>query len=194
MARRPKLTQPLILASGSPRRRQILKENGYRYRVEPSGVSERVPKGTPPAAMVKMLAERKARFVARRFPDALVLGADTTVYINGHIVGKPLNPAHARRMLRELSGAWQKVYTGVALAWDGGKKTVRGAAVSRVKMRRLSEDEIRRASTKHLDKAGGYAVQEEEDAFVDRIVGDYDNVVGLPMRLVKKLLRRRNGA
>lgn len=190
MARRRNPSSTLILASGSPRRKQILRENGIRFRVLPSGVGESVPRGTPPGAMVKMLAERKARFVARRNPEAVVLGADTTVYINDHIVGKPRNPAHARRMLRELSGAWQKVYTGVAIVWDGGNRRAVGFAVSRVRMRRLTEQEIQRASAKHLDKAGGYAVQEEEDAFVDRIVGDYDNVVGLPMRLVKKLLRR----
>lgn len=137
-----------------------------------------------------MLAVRKAVSVARRHANAVVLGADTVVFINGKVVGKPKNAAHARRMLAELSGAWQKVYTGVALVERAGKRSVSGVAMSRVRMRRLSEAEIERASNKHLDKAGAYAVQERGDAFVEKIIGDYDNVVGLPMRLVKRLLRR----
>ncbi|MBV9079648.1 MAG: septum formation protein Maf [Elusimicrobia bacterium] len=180
----------LLLASASPRRRALMREHGYKFRIVPSGVNERVPRGIRPAAMVKLLALRKAKFVARAHRGDVVLGADTTVYLQGKIIGKPRNPAHARRMLRALSGAWQKVYTGVAIAWDGGKRTASEVAVSSVKMRRLGETEIERASHKHLDKAGGYAVQEEEDAFVERIVGDYDNVVGLPMKAVKRLLRR----
>lgn len=143
-----------------------------------------------PAALVKMLALRKALFVAKKNKADVVLGADTIVFINGKVVGKPRDPAHARRMLHELSGVWQKVYTGVAVVWEGGKRRVASAAVSRVKMKTLTPAEIDRAARKHLDKAGGYAVQERKDAFVERIEGDYDNVVGLPMRLVKKLLRR----
>ncbi len=167
-----------------------MKEHGYRFVVRPSGVNERVPRGTAPAAMVKLLAKRKALSVAKSHPEDIVIGADTTVFIKGRIIGKPRNEKHGRQMLRTLSGAWQKVYTGVAVAWDGGKNVAVGAAVSGVKMRRLSEEEIARAAKKHLDKAGGYAVQESEDAFVERITGDYDNVVGLPMKLVGKLLRR----
>jgi septum formation protein len=187
----------VILASGSPRRKALMREHGYRFRTVVSGVNESVPRGTKPSAMVKLLAVRKAVAVAKKHPDEIVIGADTTVFINGRIIGKPRNPAHAARMLRTLSGAWQKVYTGVAVAWAGGRKTVSGAAVSGVKMRRLTDAEIARASRKHLDKAGGYAVQERKDAFVERIRGDYDNVVGLPMRLVKRLLTaavRRRGA
>lgn len=118
-----------------------------------------------------------------------MLAADTLVYINGHVVGKPRNPTHAVRILNELSGKWQKVYTGVAFVWLKQKIDKSSVAVSAVKMRRLSSEEITRVSHKHLDKAGGYAVQEKEDSFVEKIRGDYDNVVGLPMRIVKKYLR-----
>jgi len=180
----------IVLASGSPRRKKILRDHGIRFRVEPSGVSERGKAGLSPAALVKMLALRKALFVARRNPNDVVLGADTIVFINGKVVGKPRNAAHGRRMLAELSGVWQKVYTGVAVVSEGGKRRAVDAAVSRVKMKKLTPEEIERASRKHLDKAGGYAVQERKDAFVERIEGDYDNVVGLPMRVVKRLLRR----
>ncbi len=180
----------IVLASGSPRRKKILRDNGIRFRVEASGVSERARAGLSPSALVKMLALRKALFVARKNPTETVLGADTIVFINGKVVGKPRDAAHGRRMLLELSGVWQKVYTGVAVVSDGGKRRAVEAAVSRVKMKTLTPEEIERASKKHLDKAGGYAVQERKDAFVERIEGDYDNVVGLPMRLVRKLLRR----
>lgn len=184
------MKRPLILASGSPRRRQLMRAHGYRFKVVPSGVHERVPAGTPPSAMVKLLARRKAVAVAKGLPDDVVIGADTTVFIKGRVVGKPRDERDGRRMLRMLSGAWQRVYTGVAVSWDGGRQVVVGAAVSRVKMRTLTDEEIRRAAKRHLDKAGGYAVQESKDAFVERIVGDYDNVVGMPMKLVKALLRR----
>ena len=186
----------VVLASGSPRRKALMREHGYRFRVVVSGVHESVPRGTRPGAMVKMLAVRKALAVAKKLQSEIVIGADTTVFIDGRIIGKPRHPAHAARMLKTLSGAWQKVYTGVSVAWAGGRKMVAGVAVSGVKMRRLTDAEIGRASHRHLDKAGGYAVQEKKDAFVERIRGDYDNVVGLPMRLVRRLIAeaRRRGA
>jgi septum formation protein len=122
-------------------------------------------------------------------PSWPVLGADTLVFINGHVLGKPRNKQHAAEILNELSGAWQKVYTGVALVREGGKRIIARVAVSSVKTRRLSEDDICRMAGRHLDKAGAYAVQEKRDRFVTKIKGDYDNVVGLPMREVKKILR-----
>ncbi len=180
----------LILASASPRRRYLMGKGGYRFAIHVSHVSERASPGLTPPTLVSALALKKARAVARKFPNDVVLGADTLVFINGHTVGKPKNPLHAKRMLRELSGRWQRVYTGVAVVWDGGRRKVKSSAVSYVKFRKLSEQEIDRASRKHLDKAGGYAVQEKGDGFVAEIRGDYDNVVGLPMKLVKRLLRR----
>jgi septum formation protein len=137
------------------------------------------------------LALKKARAVARLHPHAVVLGADTIVYINKHVVGKPRDARHARKILSELSGAWQRVYTGVAVVREGGKHSRVAHAVSRVKMRSLTDKDIERASSRHMDKAGAYAVQEKKDPFVEKIVGDYDNVVGLPMRLVRRLLAVR---
>ena len=144
----------------------------------------------PVRPTVTSLAIKKAVATAKKFPNDIVLGADTLVFINGHAVGKPKNPVHAKRMLRELSGKWQRVYTGVAVVWDGGARTMKKAAVSYVKFWKLSDADIERASQKHLDKAGGYAVQQKGDGFVAEIRGDYDNVVGLPMRVVKLLLGR----
>lgn len=167
-----------------------MRKAGYRFRIIPSHVSERAPKALGPAQLVRHLALKKAVATARKYPNDVVLGADTLVFLQNDVIGKPRNEKHALQILRKLSGRWQRVITGVAVAWDGGKRTVAQTATSRVKFRRLSLDEMARASTKHLDKAGGYAVQEKGDGFVEKIDGDYDNVVGLPMRVVKKLLRR----
>jgi septum formation protein len=165
-----------------------MRDAGYRFRVVPSRVSERTKKGISPRELVRSLAVKKARAISRRFPTDVVLGADTVVFINGNVIGKPKGPAHARAILMELSGAWQKVYTGVAVVWDGGRRTRSRVAVSQVKLRKLDLPDLERASRRHLDKAGAYAVQETNDPFVETIRGDYDNVVGLPMKAVKKLL------
>ena len=180
----------LILASASPRRKDLMKKAGYRFRIVPSNVPERTQSGLTHSQRVEALALKKAKAVAKQFPGDVVLGADTLVFINGHAVGKPRNARHAIRMLAELSGEWQQVITGVAVVWDGGAKKIQGSAISRVKFKTLSKVEIEKTAHKHLDKAGAYAVQEKGDGFVNQIKGDYDNVVGLPMRLVKKLLDR----
>ncbi len=178
----------LILASASPRRRVLMRKAGYRFRIIPSRIREVHPR-CPPFRLVQSLAVQKAIAVARRHPYQLVLGADTIVYLNGQVIGKPKNPSHADRILASQSGKWQKVYTGVALAWNGGRSVMKRGAVSKVKMRVLSERDIAWARKRHLDKAGAYAVQQRNDPFVTRIVGDFDNVVGLPMRVVGAMLK-----
>ncbi|MCG3205979.1 MAG: Septum formation protein Maf [Elusimicrobia bacterium] len=180
----------LILASASPRRKALLNKAGFRFVVHPSHVSERIPSGISHKKKVEYLAYKKAKFVSKKFPQDIVIGADTLVFINGHAVGKPSSPRHAHRILSELSGRWQQVITGVALVWEGGRKVIVKSKTSRVKFRLLSRSEIEAVAHKHLDKAGGYAVQEKKDGFVERIEGDYDNVVGFPMVVVKSLLAR----
>ncbi|MBI4370667.1 MAG: septum formation protein Maf [Elusimicrobia bacterium] len=180
---------PLILASASPRRAALLRAAGLRFRVEASGADESSAE-TDPRRLVMELAARKARAVAARRPGARVLGADTIVTCAGEILGKPRDRADAERILRLLSGRWQTVHTGVALAWEGGRRVLKGAAASRVKARRLPEAALRRLIGKHMDKAGAYAVQDRADPLVERIVGDRDNVTGLPMRVVRRLLAR----
>lgn len=177
----------LILASGSPRRRAILRAAGVRFRVVVSGVDENIAEPRP-RRMVRTLARLKALAVAADHPGALVLGADTTVVCAGQILGKPESPADAERMLQLQSGRWQRVYTGVAVA--RGRKVWSEVAVSRVKARKLDAASLKRLAGKHMDKAGGYAVQDRRDPLVEKIVGDRDNVVGLPMRVVKRLLGR----
>jgi septum formation protein len=181
--------RPLILASASPRRRILSRRLGVPFRIIPSHVNEETQEKNPRRFVVE-LALRKALDVARRHPKAAVLGADTIVVCRGEIIGKPRDLADSRRILELLNGRWQEVYTGIAVAWEGGKKSVSRAVKSRVLARRLTSAELARLAGKHPDKAGAYAVQDKDDPFIERIEGDYGNVVGLPLEATKKLLRR----
>ncbi len=158
-----------------------------------TAVSSSAPEDTllkRPRSIVKSLALRKAMNVSRRYPENPVLGADTIVVCGSKIIGKPKNRGEALRFLRILNGKWQSVYTGVAVVWIKKRKKAVGFAVSRCKTRRLSEKELRNFAGKHMDKAGAYAVQDFSDPFIEKIKGSYDNVVGLPVDLALKLLRK----
>ncbi|MCX5794072.1 MAG: Maf family protein [Elusimicrobia bacterium] len=179
----------LILASASPRRRVLLRRLRLPFRILPSHVSEETREKNPRLLVVE-LALRKARDVARRHPEARVLGADTIVVCRGEIIGKPLDMADARRILELLNGRWQEVYTGVAVVWEGGQRSLSRAVKSRVLARRLSSAQLSRLAGKHHDKAGAYAVQDQDDPFIERIEGDYGNVVGLPLDATRRLLER----
>jgi septum formation protein len=179
----------LVLASASPRRRQLLKTLKRRFIVHASGVHERTREKNP-RRLVLELARRKAKDVAKGYAQALVLGADTIVVCRGEILLKPRNLADSRRILKLLNGRWQRVYTGVAVAVDGGERIFQEAVLSRVKARKLSDERLERLVGKHMDKAGAYAVQDKDDPFIEKIEGELDNVVGLPMKAVRRLLRR----
>lgn len=180
---------PIILASASPRRRQILKQFGYKFQVRPSRIKEEGYHGLSPSELVKKLACDKAVAVARETKgNALVVGADTIVVKDGEILGKPRDAQHAAEMLQKLSGSIHAVYTGVAVINTSHWKIAVGYEKTEVKMKRLLHEEIKVFSRRHLDKAGAYAVQEEKDIFVEKIKGCYYNVVGLPVRLLKKLI------
>lgn len=178
----------LILASASPRRKALLRKHGVRFQAQVSGVSENV-RAASPRALVLKLALKKARSVAALWPDTVVLGADTVVALGRTILGKPKDEKDAHRILKRLSGSRHKVYTGVALVHGRTGRELTACEVSTIKMRRLSGDLIRRAARKHLDKAGAYAIQEKGDPFVEWVKGDYENVVGLPVRRVQKMLQ-----
>lgn len=181
----------LILASGSPQRRKLLRAAGIRFRVVPSLVSERSAEKDP-RKLVALLARRKALSVAKTHPEDVVLGADTLVYCKGEILGKPKDTRDALRTLRLLNGSWQKVYTGVAVARDGGRTLRQAVAVSRVKARKLPEADLARFALKHHDKAGAYAVQDKRDPFIERVEGSFDNVIGLPVALARRLLKTKD--
>lgn len=179
----------LILASGSPQRRQLLKKLRRPFRIVASGVPEN-SREKDPRKLVRLLAKRKALAVARKHPGDVVLGADTIVVCAGKILGKPRDRADALRILRLLNGRWQRVYTGIAVASEGGKRVLVGAVLSRVKARKLPEEKLAVFAGKHLDKAGAYAVQDRDDPFIERVAGSFDNVIGLPVDAVRALLRR----
>jgi len=179
---------PIILASASPRRIHLMKEWGIPFRVKPSHIEENT-RYRRPHEHVKDLALQKARTVAATLAKGIVIGADTIVVLKGQIIGKPENREDAERILGLLNGSYHRVYTGIAIVDACCGMTRVAYAMSRVKMRCLPHGEIQRLSGKHMDKAGAYAVQEESDAFVEKIEGDYFNVVGLPRKELRELLK-----
>jgi septum formation protein len=182
----------LILASASPRRLEILRRAGIACRVRPANVDETPRPGEAPEAYVRRLAREKAQAVWR--PGELVLGADTAVVVQGHIVGKPRDARDAANMLRLLSGRVHRVLTGVCLLGPDSPRRPRTQAVeTRVWFRRLSRAEIADyvASGEPMDKAGAYAIQGLASKFVERIEGCYWNVMGLPVSRVYALLKGR---
>ena len=182
-------TRPrIILASGSPRRRELLAAAGLSVEVDPVDADESVYAGEAPAAYVERVAIAKAAIGARRHPDAAVLGGDTTVVVDGHIFGKPEDDGDARQMLERLSGRPHDVLTGVALAWRGAMRA--RVEKTTVWFRPLSAHDIAWyvASGEPRDRAGAYAIQGLASRFIPRIDGSYGNVVGLPVTAVLALL------
>jgi septum formation protein len=180
----------LILASGSPRRAEILTSVGWTFTKIVPGVDESERSGESASDYVRRLALEKAAAIAGERPDAIVLGADTTVVLEGRIIGKPLDPDDARRMIRMLSGNWHEVLTGVAVV--SGMATETGVQSTRVKFAEMNDHEVDYL-VEHgdpLDKAGAYAVQAQAALFIEAIEGDYWNVVGLPVNLVYSLVRK----
>lgn len=186
----------LILASQSPRRRELLADAGYRFRVLVSRADETLPQNTPPNEGVRILAERKAKAVSSSLPPEIlqsapvfVIGADTLVELDGVPLGKPKDETDAKAMLSALSGARHRVVTGVAVAV--GDKVFSGTETTTVTFRPLKESEIDEyvASGEPMDKAGSYGIQAGADRFVQRVDGEVDNVIGLPRKLLAKLLR-----
>lgn len=180
----------LILASSSPRRQELLRQAGIPFEVSPAGISEDREPGEAPTAYALRLAEEKARAVARQFPEAFVLGADTIVVVDGEILGKPVDPREATRMLGLLSGRSHQVTTAVSVVAPGRGAETR-SLTTHVHFRELEDREIREyvAGGEPLDKAGAYAIQGGAAPWVTRLEGVYSNVVGLPLPLVTEMLR-----
>ena len=196
----------LVLASASPRRQELLRAAGIAVTVQPTNIPETPLDGEAPKAFAERLAREKAWAIFKQRPNDYVLGADTIVVVDGQILGKPLNPADAERMLRLLSGRTHEVTTGVcvmgpkvgASAPSSKTETTLGdtrSETTRVIMNEISDEEIRAyiASGEPLDKAGAYAVQGIASRWIPRIEGDYSNVVGLPIPLVYRMLKEAGG-
>jgi septum formation protein len=193
----------LILASASPRRQELLRAAGIAITVQPTNVPEVPLEGEAPKAFAERLAREKAWAIFKQSPTDFVLGADTIVVVDGQILGKPLKPADAERMLRLLSGRTHEVTTGVCVMGPKSGSSSPGNSKSEttlgdtrsettvVTMNELNDEEIRAyiATGEPMDKAGAYAIQGIASRWIPRIEGDYSNVVGLPIALVYRMLR-----
>jgi septum formation protein len=180
---------PLILASASPRRSELLRTAGILYTVEPAHVDEQPLPGEQPSLYAQRLARDKARTIFARRSDNVVLGADTVVVVDEHLLEKPRDPQDAARMLRLLSGRAHQVITGVCLLAPGFEQTE--AEITEVRFSTLSESEIAGyvETGEPMDKAGAYAIQGIASRWIERIDGCYFNVVGLPVPLVYRIMR-----
>ncbi|HET7873799.1 MAG TPA: Maf family protein [Terriglobales bacterium] len=184
------MAERLILASSSPRRQELLREAGIAIEVHPAHIAEEPKAGEPPLDYALRLAQEKAETVAAKFPQRYVLGADTIVVVDEHLLEKPRDPEDAARMLRLLSGRGHEVTTAVSLIAPDGGKTTR-ACTTQVHFRRLGGEEIQQyvSTGEPMDKAGAYAIQGGASRWASRMEGDYSNVVGLPVLLVIEMLR-----
>jgi septum formation protein len=182
------LREKLILASGSPRRKELLRAVGWEFEATTAGVDESVLPNEDPAAYVQRLAKSKAEAVAAKLKHGLVLGADTTVVVDDQILGQPEDDQDAKRMLQLLNGKWHEVLTGVAVVRVGGDSRVDYETTS-VRFAKMTEREIDWyiATGEARGKAGAYGIQGGAGLFIKEIEGDYFNIVGLPIRLVYEL-------
>ena len=180
--------EKIILASSSPRRAEILNIAGWPFEVQVAGIDETQRDGEKPKDYVRRLALEKAQAVASKMSSGLVLGADTTVVVEGELLGQPRDDDDARRMLSLLSSKWHEVLTGVALVRVGEEAKV-SYATSRVLFAELSESEIDWyvRTGEPRGKAGAYAIQGHAALFIREIQGEYFNIVGLPIRLVYEM-------
>ena len=182
------LREKLVLASGSPRRAEILERAGWPHEIIVAGIDETLLPNEEAAAYVQRLARSKAEKVASGLDHGLVLGADTTVVVANQILGQPVDEADAGRMLNLLNAKWHDVLTGVAVVRVGGETRV-AYETTRVRFAEMSDDEIDWyiGTGEPFGKAGAYGIQGKASLFIEEIEGDYFNIMGLPIRLVYEL-------
>jgi len=182
---------PLILASASPRRAELLRHLKLKFKVLPSDATEIFDGQLSPRELCQLNAHRKARAVAKKIPDALVMGADTLVFLGREIFGKPRDLAEAKKMLAKLQGRTHQVVTGVCLMQLRAHRERIFAVSTDVTFRPLTAGQISDYLSKinPLDKAGAYAIQEHGDTIVAEISGSYSNIVGLPLEKLKEELQ-----
>lgn len=185
-------TQPkqLILASASPRRRELLERIGLRFLLRPADVEEDNDPRNDPAAMVAKNAALKAGAVSPLYPDSLVLGSDTTVAWENEVLHKPVHLDEARAMLRRLAGCRHTVYTAVALYWEAGGLKEVFTESSEVRFKAFGDEVIDRyfQEVDPLDKAGAYGIQQARDMIIQSVSGSVENVMGLPIQALEQRL------
>jgi len=182
--------RPIILASVSPRRQELLQNAGIAFEVWPANIPEVPHAGEAQVTFAERMAQEKARVVSASLPDRVILAADTVVAVGNVILGKPVNAADAARMLDLLSARTHAVTTGVCLIGEGFED-VRSETTA-VEFSRMTEGEIREyvSTGEPMDKAGAYAIQGGASRWITRVDGDYNNVVGLPLELVLGMLKQ----
>ncbi|MCS7227868.1 MAG: Maf family nucleotide pyrophosphatase, partial [Endomicrobia bacterium] len=167
---------------------EILSMLGFNFKVVSHRFKEPKIRNHPsPEKFVEQVAIKKAKSIAKKWKNKVIISADTVVVLNNEIIGKPEDEADAVKILTKLAGTRHKVYTGVCLYYPAKKILVSSVESSVVYTRKLTFNQIKKLASKHLDKAGAYAVQQKNDKFVKKIVGDYYNVVGFPIKLFLKL-------
>jgi len=186
----PTGSRPLVLASASPRRAEILRMVGWPFEIHPVDIDESRREGEAAANYVERLAREKAEAAAPHRPGATIVGADTVVVTDQEILSKPRDEEEARRMVRLLNGRWHQVLTGVAVIRFGRSSVKVRHETTEVRFAEMSEQNISWyvATGEPMDKAGAYAIQGQGSQFIEEIKGDYFNVVGLPIRLLYELL------
>ena len=181
----------IILASASPRRKELLKKIGLRFKVEPSNYEEDIPSGLEPHELAQKISLEKAKVVAVKHQNVIVIAADTFIVFGGRILGKPRTEKEAREMLEAISGESHSVITGFSIIDTGKNKTLSKSVETKIYIRKLTSAEIDAyvKSKEPLDKAGAYAIQGLGAVFVEKIEGDYFNVIGLPLSALTEALK-----
>ncbi len=181
----------IVLASTSPRRKELLEKIGLKFQVDSSGFPENLGQDLPPERLVKFNSIGKASSLAAKYPDAIIIAADTIGVIHDCVIGKPHTPEEAVTMLQRLSGKTHRVITGLTVLDTGSKKMLTRTVETRVRIRGIDLPEIQRyvQTGEPLDKAGAYAIQGLGALIVEKIIGDYYNVVGLPLNTLSKCLK-----
>jgi septum formation protein len=185
------LNRTIILASASPRRKELLQKIGLKITVDPSHYPEYKPANLSPEELVKLLSMEKAKAVAPKHQDAIIIAADTIGVLRGKIIGKPHTTKEAREMLRMISGKSHRVITGFTILDSISKKAITRTVETRVYIKNMSPKEIQDYvnTGEPLDKAGAYAIQGLGSVIVERINGDYYNVMGLPLNSLSESLK-----
>jgi len=181
----------IVLASASFRRKELLEKLGLKFEVEPSDCEEEISPGIEPHKLARALSRKKAELVAENSENALVIAADTFIIINGEILGKPITEVEARRMLKIINGRQHSVITGFTIIDTENGRKISRSVETKVYIRKLTSEEIDSyvESEEPLDKAGAYAIQGLGAVIVEKIEGDYFNVIGLPLNAVAESLK-----
>jgi len=186
------MTKPVVLASSSPRRRELLEKTGLKFVVDAAGINEDHGRRMRPAGLAKIISLEKAKAVAGRHPGSVIIAADTFGMLGGRLLGKPRDAEEARDMLKRMGGRRHRVVTGFTILDTETGKTVSKAVETRVYFRKLGKEEIAAyvRTGEPLDKAGAYAIQGLGAQLVEKIEGDYYNVIGLPLSALARELNK----